>query len=111
MLMAYAARRSLTDVKDRELRHRLLGRPASESGRLGRGDGGHRRGDRCLKVFMLITLQEVRRVPSGLHGRLDPMSCRSPRHLINDRNAAHANDCVVVVAFALSSLILETNQY
>jgi hypothetical protein len=36
--------------------HRLLGRPASESGRLCHGDGGHEWGDRRLRAFVLTIL-------------------------------------------------------
>jgi len=34
----------------------LLGRAAAESGRLGHGAGGHGRGDRRRRAFMLTTL-------------------------------------------------------
>jgi len=36
--------------------HRLLGRPASESGTFCHGDAGHERGDRCRRVLRLSTL-------------------------------------------------------
>ena len=39
-----------------KLWQRLLGRPASESGRLRHGDGGHEWGDRRRRVLLLPTL-------------------------------------------------------
>jgi hypothetical protein len=39
-------------IRRGQLCHRLLGRPASESGRLRHGDGGHGSGDRRRRAFM-----------------------------------------------------------
>src|SRR5215470_14766423 len=36
--------------------HRLLGRPASESGRLRQGTSGYRRGDHCWRRLVLLSL-------------------------------------------------------
>jgi hypothetical protein len=58
---------------------RLLGRSASESGRLRHGDGGHKGGDRRRRV---LVLPSMKRLAVSTRAAISPLDLRSVQFMV-----------------------------